>query len=79
MPENTSKHSSDKFISFCSDLIAMGVVGFILGLPVMFLWNSQISSMFNLNNITYIQGVALVFFVNLLSPVRFDRRMRKEG
>lgn len=78
MAENTSKRFSDNFISFCADLIALGVVGFILGLPIKFLWNYQIGSIFNLNDITYIQAVALVFFVNLLSPIRFDKRKKED-
>lgn len=83
MPENTSKRSdaycnaSDNFISFCADLLALGVIGFILGLPIKFLWNYQIGSMFNLNDITYLQAVALVFFVNLLNPIRFNNRKKE--
>lgn len=38
----------------------------IMAIPVMLLWNSTISEIFNLSKITYLQALNLFLFVNIL-------------
>lgn len=37
-----------------------------MAIPVMLLWNSTISEIFNLSKITYLQALNLFLFVNIL-------------
>jgi hypothetical protein len=48
-------------------VVTLGFIALILGLPVMWLWNWLMPSIFNLPTITFIQAIGL----NLLTSILF--------